>query len=264
MKLLNKKTLITGSSRGIGKAIAVQIAKEGAEVAIHYNRNKKDAERVADVIKNEGGKVHLLQADLFDINQAIKLGNDAWDAMGGVDILINNAGVSYKKGFLDTTIEDLDYFTNINFKSTLLLTATITKKMVTSRVEGSVYTITSVNGIQPGVGFSVYGATKGALETLMKGVALELAPHNIRVNTFVLGAIETDINAAIWQNTEKLKSVSDNIPMGRFGEPSEVASVICSLLAADSYMTGSTIKIDGGWLLKTGYLNPEMYAAGDL
>lgn len=264
MKLLNKKALVTGSSRGIGKAIVQQLSKEGAEVVIHYNENKKEAEAVADGIKNAGGKAHLLQADLFDINQAIKLAEDAWNAMGGVDFLINNAGVSYKKHFLDTTIEDLDYFTNINFKSTLLLTRSITKKMVDSNVEGSVYTITSVNGIQPGVGFSVYGATKGALETLMKGVALELAPHHIKVNTFVLGAIETDINAAIWQNAEKLRTVTDNIPMGRLGKTKEVASVICSLLASDSYMTGSTIKIDGGWLLKTGFQNPELYSADNL
>jgi len=264
MKLLNKKALVTGSSRGIGKAIVQQLAKEGAEVVVHYKGNKIEAEEIARVIKNAGGKVHLLQADLFDINQAIKLAEDAWSAMGGVDFLINNAGVSYKKHFLDTTIEDLDYFTNINFKSTLLLTMTIAKKMVTSNVPGSIYTITSVNAIQPGLGFSVYGATKGALETLMKGVALELAPHNIKVNTFVLGGIETDINAAIWQNAEKLKTVSENIPMRRLGTPQEVASVICNLLASDSYMTGSSIKIDGGWLLKSTSQHPEIYAANNL
>src|SRR6185312_4341818 len=127
MKLLNKKALVTGSSRGIGKAIVQQLAKEGAEVVVHYKGNKIEAEEIARVIKNAGGKVHLLQADLFDINQAIKLAEDAWSAIGGVDFLINNAGVSYKKHFLDTTIEDLDYFTNINFKSTLLLTMTIAK-----------------------------------------------------------------------------------------------------------------------------------------
>lgn len=260
MKLLKKKALVTGSSRGIGRAIALQLAKEGAEVVIHYNENKNEAESVADLIKKAGGKTHLIQADLFDSNQAIKLAEDAWNVMGKVDFLINNAGVSYQKHFLDTTLEDLDYFTNINFKSTVLLTKTIAKKMVHAGVEGSVYTITSVNGIQPGVGFSVYGATKGALETLMKGVALELAPHNIKVNTFVLGGIETDINVAVWQNAEKLKKVTSSIPMGRLGAPAEVASVICNLLASDSYMTGSSIKIDGGWLLQTGSRDPEAYS----
>jgi NAD(P)-dependent dehydrogenase (short-subunit alcohol dehydrogenase family) len=252
MRLANKKALVTGSSKGIGKAIVLQLAKEGAEVVIHYNKNKEEAEKISDTIKTAGGKAHLLQADLFDIKQAIKLGEEAWQILHGIDFLINNAGVSYKKDFLETTIDDIDYFTNINFKSTLLLTKVVAKKMVMSDIAGSIYTITSVNGIQPGAGFSVYGATKGALETLMKGVALELAPKNIRVNTFVLGAIETDINAGIWQNPEKLKAVADNIPMHRFGKPEEVANIMCNLLSADSYMTGSTIKIDGGWLLKTG------------
>ncbi len=258
MRLANKRALVTGSSTGIGKAIILQLAMDGAEVVIHYNRNKQEAEKISDMIKHAGGKAHLLQADLFDTNQAIKLGEKAWDVLNGIDFLINNAGVSYKKDFLDTTLEDIDYFTNINFKSTLLLTRVIAKKMVMANISGSIYTITSVNGIQPGAGFSVYGATKGALETLMKGVALELAPNNIRVNTFVLGAIETDINATIWQDPEKLKAVTDNIPMHRFGKPEEVANIICNLLSADSYMTGSTIKIDGGWLLKTGNQNPHI------
>ena len=259
MRLANKKALVTGASKGIGKAIVLQLAKEGAEVVIHYNKNKEEAEIICNDISNAGGKAHVLQADLFDMNQAINLGVGAWEIMGGIHFLINNAGVSYKKHFLDTTIEDIDYFTNINFKSTLLLTKVIAKKMVLSNTAGSIYTITSVNGIQPGVGFSVYGATKGALETLMKGVALELAPHDIKVNTLVLGAIENDINAAVWQNPEKLKTVTDHIPMHRFGKPEEVANIVCNLLSDDSYLTGSTIKIDGGWLLKTGYQNPKRY-----
>jgi NAD(P)-dependent dehydrogenase (short-subunit alcohol dehydrogenase family) len=263
MKLLNKKALVTGSSGGIGKAIVLQLAEEGAEVVVHYNKNKAESEAVVRAIENGGGKAHLLQADLFDINEAVRLGEDAWDILGGMDFLINNAGVSYKKHFLDTTIEDLDYFTNINFKSTLLLTRTIAKKMVSSGTGGAIYTITSVNGIQPGAGFSVYGATKGALETLMKGVALELAPHNIKVNTLAVGAVETAINAEARQDMEMFKTITDNIPMGRFGRPAEVASLLCNLLSADSYMTGSTIRIDGGWLLKTGYRNPEAYQDGN-
>jgi NAD(P)-dependent dehydrogenase (short-subunit alcohol dehydrogenase family) len=252
MKFLNKKALITGSSKGIGKAIVLQLAKEGAEVVIHYNKNQHEAQKIAETIESAGGKSHLLHADLFDPAQAIRLGEEAWDILQRIDYLINNAGVSYKKDFLETTIEDVDYFTNINFKSTLLLTKVIANKMIHSNTSGSIYTITSVNAIQPAYGFSVYGATKGALETLMKGVALELASFNIKVNTFVLGAIETDINATVWQDAEKLKTATDRIPMHRFGTTEEVARVICNLLSCDSYMTGSTVKIDGGWLLRTG------------
>src|SRR6185437_10084908 len=102
MKFLNKKALITGSSKGIGKALVLQLAKEGAEVVIHYNKNQEEAQEIAETIKKTGGKSHLLHADLFDIDQAIKLGEEAWDILQGIDYLINNAGVSYKKNFLDT------------------------------------------------------------------------------------------------------------------------------------------------------------------
>jgi glucose 1-dehydrogenase len=253
MKLSNKTALITGSSRGIGKALALQLATEGAEVLIHYHTNKEEAENVSELIKQSGGRSHILQADLADPAQAVYLGEQAWKILKRVDYLINNAGVSYKKNFLDTTLNDLDFFFSVNLKGTLLLTQTIAKKMVEDKVQGSIYTITSVNAIQPGLGFSVYGATKGALETLMKGVALELAPYNILVNTVVVGAVQTDINAAVWQDAEKRKTVESNIPIARFGKPEEIAAVICSLLSSGTYLTGSSIKVDGGWLLRIGH-----------
>ena len=258
-RLSNKKALVTGSSRGIGKAIALRLAAEGAELALHYHKESGEAEAVAASIKKAGGIAHLFAADLSDAKQAIQLGEEVWNKLKGIDFLINNAGVSYRKHFLDTTIEDLDHFTNTNFRGTLLLTQTIAKQMVFSKTEGSIYTITSINGLQPGVELSVYGATKGALETLMKGVALELAPHNIKVNSFAVGAIQTDINADAWRDEKKLKQVNDNIPLGRMGQPEEIAAVICDLLYSGSYITGATIVIDGGWMLKQGYANPKPY-----
>ncbi len=129
---------------------------------------KRKAEHVPNAINQQGGKAHLLKADLSDVQHAIQLGEQAWDQLNGIDFLINNAGVSYKKHFLDTVIEDADYFININFKGTLFLTQTIAEKMVAEKIEGCIYTLTSINGIQPGVGLSVYGATKGALETLIE------------------------------------------------------------------------------------------------
>lgn len=259
MQLHNKKILVTGSSRGIGKAIALQLAQEGAEVIIHYSANKEAADEVLRQVEAYSGKGYVLQADLLDPAKAILLGEKAWEITGGIDFLVNNAGVSYKKHFLDQTMEDIDYFTNINFKSTLLLTQTIARKMVEQNRPGGIYTITSINGLQPGVGLSVYGATKGALETLMKGVALELAPHNILVNTIAVGAVETDMNAAVTQDAEKLALVNSNIPLGRLGKPEEIAAVVTALLKSGSYMTGSCIKIDGGWLLKTGFVHPTPY-----
>jgi glucose 1-dehydrogenase len=258
-RLENKKVLVTGASRGIGRAIALRLAQDGAELAIHYHKEAGEAEAVAGIITKAGGKASLFAADLSDPEQAVKLGEQVWKKLNGIDVLINNAGVSYKKHFLDTTLEDIDHFTNINFRGTLLLTQTIAKQMVLSKIGGNIYTITSINGIQPGVGLSVYGATKGALETLMKGIALDLAPHNIRVNSFAIGAIQTDINAEAWQDPEKLKMVNENIPLGRMGQPEEVAAVICDLLYSGTYLTGATIVLDGGWMLKQGYAKPKPY-----
>jgi glucose 1-dehydrogenase len=259
MRLKNKKALVTGSSRGIGRAIALRLAEEGAELVIHYNKNAGEAEAVAALINSSGGMAHVVQADLFYSDQVLRLANEAWNCLGAIDILINNAGVSYKKHFLDTTLEDIEHFTAINFRASLLLTQAVARKMITSAIQGSIYTITSINGLQPGVGFSVYGATKGALETLMKGVALELAPHQIKVNTIAVGAVQTEINSEVWNDPEKLKKVEENIPIGRMGKPEEVAAVVCDLLCSGSYLTGTTIKIDGGWLLKNGYERPGLY-----
>lgn len=259
MRLLNKKALVTGASRGIGKAIALHLAAAGCEVVVHYVHSEEEAAAVAEEIRAKGGKAHLLRADLQHTQEALSLAAEAWNVAGGLDFLINNAGVSYKKHFLDVTEADFDHFNGVNFKSTLFLTQAVARKMVTHRVEGHVYTITSVNGIRPGLGLSVYGATKGALETLMKGVAMELAPHGIRVNTLAVGAVQTDLNAAVWQNQALLDEVNAGIPLGRFGQPEEIAVVLADLLASGSYITGSTITIDGGLLLMRGYGKPGPY-----
>ncbi|RYY23042.1 MAG: SDR family oxidoreductase, partial [Chitinophagaceae bacterium] len=259
MEMKNKKALITGASGGIGKAIALTLARMGVQVLIHYHTQENEARDVATDIMAKGGEADIISADLSNADEVITLVEQSWKKLDGFDFLINNAGVSYKKHFLDTTIADIDHFININFKGTLLLTQGIARKMIERSIEGSISTITSINGLQPGVGLSVYGSSKGALETLMKGVALELAPHNINVNTFAVGAIQTSMNADTWQDSEKLKLVTSNIPLGRLGQPEEIASVICNLLAAGTYMTGATITIDGGWTLKHGYTNPKPY-----
>jgi glucose 1-dehydrogenase len=263
MRLLNKNVLVTGASRGIGKAIALQVAKEGANVAVHYHLEKDNAEEVVDAIQKMGVKACLLQADLNEISQAVQLGNSAWEQMGNIHLLVNNAGISYKKHFLDATPEDADMFLNINYKAPLFLTQTIASKMVKSNIEGSIISITSVNGITPGLGLSVYGASKGALETLMKGAAVELSPHNIKVNTIAVGAVETYITAAVRNDPALLKEVNEGIPLGRIAQPQEIAVVVADILASGSYLTGATITLDGGLLLMRGYGKPKPYKKND-
>jgi len=259
MRLTGKKALVTGASQGIGKAIALRLAAEGCAVLVHFHENRADADAVAETIRAGGGTAWVLQADFSDLAQVIQLGEAAWDVAGGLDFLVNNAGISFKKHFLDVTETDFEALTNVNFRSTTFLTQTIAKRMVEAGTEGSIYTITSVNGLRPGLGLTLYGATKGALETLMRGVAMELAPHGIRVNTLALGAVATDMTAAVRQNPDLLQTVNDGIPMGRFGQPEEVADVLVDLLHSGSYVTGASITIDGGLLLMRGYGKPGTY-----
>jgi len=259
MESTPKKTLVTGASRGIGKAIALRLADEGHEVVVHFHENQAEAAGVAEAIREKGGTAHVLQADLSDVKQAIRLGEVAWDMTGGVDILVNNAGVSYKRHFLDVTEADFELFNAVNFRSTTFLTQSVARNMVRHQVAGSIWTVTSVNGIRPGLGLSVYGATKGALETLMKGIAMELGPHHIRVNTVAVGAVQTDINRDVWENPDLLQTVNNGIPAGRFGLPDEIAGVLVDLINSGSYMTGTTITIDGGLLLMRGYGQVKPY-----
>lgn len=255
----NKKVLITGASVGIGKALALKMASEGAIIALHYYGEEKAAQLVLNEVHKLEAQAFLIAGDFNKPEEAINVANEAWDKLDGIDCLINNAGVSYKTHFLDATIKDIDYFLNINYKSTLLLTQAVARRMVEVGKKGSIYTITSINALQPGVGLSLYGATKGALETLMKGVALELAPHQINVNTIAAGAIRTQMTAANWQNSERLQLVNGHIPLGRMGEVEEVADVIVNLIKSGTYMTGATIVLDGGWTLNQGYVNPQPY-----
>ena len=121
-------------------------------------------------------------------------------------------------------------------------------------------TVTSVNALRPGFGHSVYGGTKGALETMMKGIALDLSPHGILVNTLAVGAVETDMNAAVLQDPDALKAVENGIPLGRMATPQEIATLTCALISSQAqYMTGSTILVDGGLTMMRGYSPPQPY-----
>jgi len=258
-RLAGKKALVTGANRGIGRAVVLQLADEGCEIGIHYQNITEEAEELAALVRSRNGSAHIFQADIADLKQVKKLAEEAWEKMSGVDFLVNNAGVSYKKLFLDTTEQDVDLFMNTNFRGTFFLTQAIARSMVEHRVEGAIYTITSVNGIRPGIGQSAYGASKSALETLMRGVALELAPHNIKINTIAAGAIETDMTREAREDPAAFREINEGIAMGRFGLAGEVAGVLVNLLVSGSYLTGESITVDGGLLLMRGYGKPKPY-----
>lgn len=256
---MKKIALVTGGSRGIGKAIALELGENGIDIIINYVRNKEDAEIVVEELTKMGRRACSIQADMGSVDDVLRLGELAWNSYGRIDYLINNAGISHTKHILDCTLEDFEMFNNINFRGTFLLSQFIARKMIENQIQGSIYTMTSINGILPGVGKALYGATKGALEVLMKGMALDLSPHNININTVVLGAIETDMTAAVIKDENFLKRVEAGIPLNRLGNTQEVAKVVVALLTTGTYMTGSSITIDGGWLIKNGHAIPYKY-----
>ena len=254
-----KVALVTGASRGIGKAIAIELGKNNINVVVNYVKSRDEAECVVNELKQLGCNATLVQADLGSVDDVTRLSEEAWNAFGKIDYLINNAGVSITKHILDVTLDDFEWLNSVNYRGTFLISQLIARKMVENNVEGSIYSITSINGILPGVGKNIYGASKGAVETLMKGMALDLSPHHININTLAIGAIDTDMTAAVIKDQEFLKRVEAGIPLNRLGKPEEVARVVVALLTTGTYMTGSTITIDGGWLIKNGFENPGKY-----
>jgi len=260
MRLKGKTALVTGASRGIGRAIALRLAAEGCTVGIHYRNQHEEAAAVQAAIEAAGGKALLLPADLADLDQVEALAEEAWNQLGGLDYLINNAGISFKKHFLDVTPADTEAFLRVNYQAPFRLAQLVARKMIEAGREGCISSITSVNGLRPNFGQSAYGASKSALETAMMGAALELAVHNIRVNTFAVGAVETDMTAPVLADPAAYQEVIAGIPQGRFGLPEEVAAVVVDLLASGSYVTGASLTIDGGLLLMRGYGKTAPYS----
>jgi len=254
MYLEGKVVFVTGSSRGIGRAIAMTAADKGADVIIHYRKGESQAKELVQLIQKKGKKAALIQGDIGDPEAVIDIAEKAWGAFGHIDVLVNNAGISLKKYFMDTSLEEMDKIYSIDVRGTSLCTQEIIKRMISNSVHGRILTITSINAIRSGAGFSVYGGAKSWLEMSMKNLALEMAEHNILVNTFPVGAVKTDITKNISDNPELLKSVHKGIPMGRMGEAREIAETVCAFAGpAGDYVTGSSIVVDGGLSLMRGY-----------
>lgn len=257
-RLEGKRVLVSGASRGIGRAIALRCANCGASVIAHYGESQAAALSLQKEVLDSGGRIVLVRGDWSDPEAVRRVVSEAWDAFGGLDALVNNAGVSLKRHFLDTTDEELDLLWRVNVRGVFVATREVAGRMVDATLEGKILTVTSVNGLRPGAGFSAYGATKGALEILMKAVALDLSPHNILVNTLAVGAVATDMNRSVSENADALRTVEEGIPLHRMGSVDEIGAVVCALLDDEnSYMTGNTVTVDGGLLLNRGYGNPK-------
>ncbi|MCU0471553.1 MAG: 3-oxoacyl-[acyl-carrier-protein] reductase [Arcicella sp.] len=244
--LQNKVVLVTGASRGIGRAIAYKMAQEGANVAFTYLSSVEKGEALVSELSSFGVKVKGYRSDASDYKQAEELMNSVVADFGTIDVLINNAGITKDGLLMRMTEEQWDAVIQVNLKSVFNLTKAATKPMMKAKM-GSIINLTSVVGIRGNAGQANYAASKAGIIGFTKSVALELGSRNIRSNAIAPGFIETEMTGEL--NEAATEEWKKSIPLKRGGQAEEVANA-CVFLASDmsSYITGQVLQVDGGML----------------
>jgi len=247
MKLLENRTaLITGASRGIGKGIAIEFAKQGANVAFTFNASIEAAKELEKELESFGIKAKGYQSNAANFDAAQELVKQVLEDFGSIEILINNAGITKDNLLMRISEEDFDQVIEINLKSVFNLTKAIIRPMMKQRT-GSIINMSSVVGIKGNAGQTNYAASKAGILGFTKSVALELGSRNIRCNAIAPGFIETEMTGKLDEKT--VEEWRKAIPLKRGGTPEDVANA-CVFLASDmsSYITGQTLSVDGGML----------------
>jgi len=253
MTLSGKNALVTGSDQGIGQAIALRLAREGAGVAVNYRSNRQGGEDTREQIQKMGRASAAIQADVSDLAGLQKLFEQAVAALGSIDILVNNAGIEKNAGFLDVPREDYQKVVDVNMSAPFFLTQAFARhcrdRAQPGKVTGKVINISSVHEELPFPHFTAYCMAKGGLKMMMRNLAIELAPLGITINNIAPGAIETPINRKLLSDPKLLEPLLENIPLRRIGKPEDVAGVAAFLASSDAdYITGTTVTVDGGLL----------------
>ncbi len=247
MRLKDKIALVTGGSQGIGRAIAVRFAQEGADVVINYNRTAKGAEEALAEVEAAGRRGLIAQADLGKVEDIRRLINQGIEHFGRLDILVNNAGLETHAPFWNVTEEDYDKVLDVNLKGVFFATQEMVRHLRATNSRGKIVNISSVHEELPFPNFTAYCASKGGVKMLTRNLAVELGPLGININNIAPGAIETPINTKLLNDPQKLGALLAQIPMGRLGQTKDVASLAVFLASDDAdYVTGSTYYVDGG------------------
>ena len=255
VRLENKVAVVTGSSSGIGEAIALVFAQEGAAVVVNYSRREEAAQKVLQKVEAAGGKGLVVGADVSDPKEVEAMVQQAVSTFGRLDIMVNNAGMERKMPFLQTPFEVWQETIAVNLTGAWLGCQAAGKQMVDQGEGGRIINVSSVHEDLAMPTNSPYCATKGGVRMLMRTLAVELAPHDITVNNIAPGAIETPMDAPLEQNHDQMKELLSEIPLGRMGKPEEVANLALFLASDDSsYVTGSTLFVDGGMIRQGGKL----------
>ena len=247
MLLDGKIALVTGGSRGIGRAVAIELAKEGAAVAINYAGNKAAAEEVQSIITQMGGKAMIIQADVSDEKSAMQMVEEVIAQLGGIDILVNNAGITRDGLFIRMKEEDWNAVINTNLTGIFNCTKVAAKYMMKKR-SGRIINMSSVSGIMGNAGQTNYAAAKAGVIGFTKSLAREMASRGITVNAVAPGFIAPDMTAAMPEKAQE--HVLTSIPLGKMGKPEDIANAVL-FLASDkaSYITGQVIHVDGGMVM---------------
>lgn len=237
-----KRALVTGSSRGIGRAIAIQLAKDGYYVFVHAAGNIEKARETAQIISDNGGKAEVVTADLCDTKQTEALAKK----VGDIDVLVLNASLQYRNKWQEITLDECYKQLNCNFVSSMLLIQAAVPYMKKNGW-GRIVTIGSVQEAKPHPDMLVYSASKAAQTNMVHSLSLQLAKDGITVNNIAPGVIYTDRNVEALSDPDYAKKVTDSIPVGFYGEPEDCAGIV-SLICSDSgrYITGQSIYVDGG------------------
>ena len=240
---MQKVAIVTGGSRGIGRAIVETLARKGINVIANYNQSEEKAKQLQENLEKENIHIDIIKADVSKREEVKKMVDMVIKKYGKIDVLINNAGISQEKLFQDITDDDWEHVMKVNLYSAFCATQEVLPYML-SQKSGCIINISSIYGIIGGSCAVAYSATKAGMDGMTKALAKELGPSNIRVNSIAPGCIDTDMNKQYTE--EDMNQVKEETPLERIGKPEDIAK--CAMwLVEDTFTTGQVISINGGW-----------------
>jgi glucose 1-dehydrogenase len=260
-KLKSQSALVTGANSGIGLAVAIALANEGANVVVNYITHPEAADMVVKQIESDDGNAIAIKADVSNEAEVHAMFQQMYDKYGTIDILVNNAGIQKDSSFEDMSLADWQLVLNVNLTGQFLCAREAVREFLRrgivkerSIAAGKIICISSVHEVIPWAGHVNYATSKGGINMMMKSMSQELAPKKIRINSIGPGAIQTPINKQAWETKEALDSLLTLIPYGRIGQPEDIGKAAVWLASDESdYVNGTTLFVDGGMLLYPGF-----------
>ncbi|MFD1722025.1 SDR family NAD(P)-dependent oxidoreductase [Amnibacterium endophyticum] len=242
-----KSVVVTGGNSGIGKAIVLAMAAEGASVVVDWVAHEDQTEQLLQQVRDAGGKAVGVEADISKADDLHRMMQKAVDEFGRLDVLVNNAGIETRQSLLDTTEEDYDKVMAINMKSAFFASQAAAKRFIDQGDGGLILNISSVHEDWPMPGNIAYCVSKGGMRMLTRTAGVELGPHGVRMVNIAPGAVDTPINESTTSNKDKLGKLQDAIPLRKLAKPDDIADVVVFLASGrSSYMTSTTVVVDGG------------------